>query len=175
MIARLWRRLRTSYQLARDPVEYARRQGVRIGRDCRLIGTNSGTFGSEPFLVELGDHVTLAGGVQFITHDGGVWVFRAEEPDIEVFGSIRVGSNVFIGFGSIIMPGCNIGDNVVIGAGSVVTRDVEAGTVAAGVPARRLCSLQEYRIKIKDRATHIRSLALEQKTRVLWQRFQRRD
>ena len=66
------------FLIASDPVSYARRIGVRVGRDCRLIGIDRATFGSEPYLVSIGDHGTITDGVRFITHDGGVWVFRKE-------------------------------------------------------------------------------------------------
>ena len=49
---------------------------------------------------------------------------------------IRIGHNVWIGGGAIILPGVTIGDNTLIGAGSVVTRDVPAGVTAVGNPAR---------------------------------------
>jgi maltose O-acetyltransferase len=49
---------------------------------------------------------------------------------------IRIGRNVWIGGGAIILPGVSIGDDALIGAGSVVTRDISAGAVAFGNPAR---------------------------------------
>jgi maltose O-acetyltransferase len=49
---------------------------------------------------------------------------------------IRIGDNVWIGGGAIVLPGVTIGDDAVIGAGSVVTRDVPAGDVVVGNPAR---------------------------------------
>ena len=49
---------------------------------------------------------------------------------------VRVGDNVWIGGGAILMPGVTVGDNVVIGAGSVVTRDIPSNTVACGNPCR---------------------------------------
>jgi maltose O-acetyltransferase len=49
---------------------------------------------------------------------------------------VRIGQNVWIGGGAIILPGVTIGDDAVIGAGSVVTRDVPAGATAFGNPAR---------------------------------------
>lgn len=51
---------------------------------------------------------------------------------------ITVGSNVWLGGGAIVCPGVTIGDDTVVGAGAVVTRDLPAGVVAAGVPARVL-------------------------------------
>src|SRR5581483_3106907 len=51
---------------------------------------------------------------------------------------VRIGSNVWIGGGAIVLPGVTIGDDAVIGAGSVVTRDVLPGVTVAGNPARIL-------------------------------------
>lgn len=159
--------LLTRYRAWRDPIGTARRLGVQVGRDCRILGNALAIFGSEPYLVSVGDHVTITNGVQFVTHDGGVWVFRKEDPEIDVFGRIRVGNNVFIGVRTIILPGVTIGDNCVIGAGSVVTRDVPSETVAAGVPARVICSLTEYREKVRAKAVHMRSLPRGEKRKWL--------
>ena len=52
--------------------------------------------------------------------------------------SVRIGDNVWIGAGVVIVPGVTIGDNAVIGAGSVVTRDIPANVVAVGNPCRVL-------------------------------------
>jgi acetyltransferase-like isoleucine patch superfamily enzyme len=78
--------------------------------------------------------------VRFETHDGGVWVARSAHPQIDMVKPIVVGSNVFLGYGAIVMPGVTIGDNVVIGAGAVVTRDIPANSVAVG--SRRASSAQ---------------------------------
>jgi acetyltransferase-like isoleucine patch superfamily enzyme len=104
------------------------------------------TFSTEPYLVTIGDHVE-ATSVHFETHDGGVWVFREEIPGLDVIKRVTVGSNVYIGFGSIVLPGVTIGDNVVIGAGSVVTRDIPSNSVAVGVPARVIKSVSAYKEK----------------------------
>jgi acetyltransferase-like isoleucine patch superfamily enzyme len=159
-------------RLARtDPVRYARSIGVHVGRECRLIGVSRETFGSEPYLIRLGDHVTITAGVRFVTHDGGVWVMRREFPNIDVFGTIEIGSNVFIGLNAILMPGIRIGDDCVIGAGSVVVKDVPSGTVAAGVPARPLRTLAEYRQRTLDAAVHIRDLPEVEKRAHLEKQF----
>ncbi|WP_304610570.1 acyltransferase [Oryzibacter oryziterrae] len=143
------------YQKHRDPVRYARKLGVTIGKDCRLLGAD---FSTEPYLVTLGDHVS-ATKVQFLTHDGSVWVFRDEEPEIDLVRPIRVGNNVFIGFGAIVLPGVTIGDNVVIGAGSVVAKDIPSNCVAAGVPAKVIRSLEEYKSKTMKNVDRTKSLS----------------
>ena len=59
--------------------------------------------------------------------------------------AITIGDDVWIGGGSIILPGVTIGNNVIIGAGSVVTKDVPDNTLAYGNPCRIIRNL-----KIKD-------------------------
>ena len=55
---------------------------------------------------------------------------------LEFGRTVRIGRHVWIGAGAIILPGVSIGDDALIGAGSVVTRDVPAGAIALGNPAR---------------------------------------
>lgn len=143
----------------RDPVGFARSIGVKVGKGCRLINVS---FSSEPYLVTLGNHVS-ATATRFETHDGGVWVFRGELPEIDVVRPITVGDNVFIGYGSVILPGVTIGDNVVIGAGSIVSRDIPSNSVAAGVPCRVLKSLDDYRAGVSMRSDPTKSLSGEGK------------
>lgn len=57
---------------------------------------------------------------------------------------VRIGSNVWIGASSVILPGVTIGDNTVIGAGSVVTRDIPANVVAVGNPCRVLREISDH-------------------------------
>ena len=132
-----------------------------------------GTFGSEPYLVTLGDHVTVTEGVRFVTHDGGVWVFRQQDPELDVFGPVSVGNNVFIGLRAILMPGVSIGDNCVIGAGAVVTRNVPDGTVVAGVPAKPIGTTEAYQGKVAEKASRIRSLPARERREALNHMFPR--
>jgi acetyltransferase-like isoleucine patch superfamily enzyme len=120
------------------------RQGLVLGRNVRIIGRPE--FGSEPYLIEVGDDVTISSHVTFVTHDGATWVFRrrAEYEGLQRFGRIKIGDNCFIGTRAVILPGVSIGDNCVVGAGAVVSRPVPANTVVAGSPARFVCTFEEY-------------------------------
>jgi acetyltransferase-like isoleucine patch superfamily enzyme len=167
----MFRKLRRLLLMKREPVAYARTIGVKVGARCRLLGLTDKTFGSEPYLVRLGDHVTVTSGVSFITHDGGVWVFRDECPDIDIVAPIVVGDNVFIGINSIIMPGVKIGNDCVVAAGSVVTRSVPDGMVVGGVPAKVIKSTADYRAGVLERSLQIKGLSGEAKRSHLLQLF----
>jgi acetyltransferase-like isoleucine patch superfamily enzyme len=171
MYSRLASHILRQWKIKRDPIRYARSIGVQVGHNCRFVGFDAATFGSEPYLVRLGDHVTITTGVRFITHDGGVWIFRDQIPDIDIVQPIIVGNNVFVGVGSILLPGVHIGDNCVIGAGSVVTKDVPPNTVVAGVPARVIQSREEYFSKVKAKGMPIRNLPPDQKRSWLIQKY----
>lgn len=123
---------------------YFRKKGYTIGKNNRIFVTE---LAGEPFLVKIGNHCTITEGVKFITHDGGAWIFRGEIPDLNVFGKIEIKDNCFIGINSIILPNVTIGPNSVVGAGSIVTKDVPPNTVVAGIPAQKLCSIEEYKEK----------------------------
>lgn len=167
MILGAVRQLRRWYLASRRPVAYARSIGVTVGERCRFLGLRPGTFGSEPYLVHIGNHVTITGGVQFITHDGGVWIFRDEHPALDVIAPITVEDNVFIGIRAVIMPGVRIGRDSVVGAGAVVTRDVPPGSVVAGVPARVIRTVDQYRTSALARGIPSKPLAADAKRRLL--------
>ncbi len=64
---------------------------------------------------------------------------------------ITIADNVWLGGGVIVCPGVRIGENTVVGAGAVVTRDLPAGVVAVGVPARVLREISERdRVEVPD-------------------------
>jgi len=155
----------------RNPTLYARWLGVTVGERCRLIDAKSITFGSEPFLIVIGNHVTVAQGVSFLTHDGAVDLFRHESPLAESFAPISVGDNSFIGQKAILMPGVRIGTGCVIGAGAVVTKDVPDGCVAAGVPARILCRTEDWWTKTQPSLLHLRGLPPARKREALLEHF----
>ena len=96
--------------------------------------------------VSIGRECIVADRVMLIDFDHGV--VDVERP-IRLQGiykrDVRVGHNVWIGYGACFLRGVNVGDNAVVGTSSVVTRDVPANAVAGGVPARVLRMRDEPR------------------------------
>jgi hypothetical protein len=156
-----------------DPVAFHRRRGVTIGERVEVIGGGPHTFGSEPYLVTIGDDVTISHDVDFITHDGGLRVVRDRWPGACLYAPISVGQRVFIGAHAVLMPGVTVGDGAVIGVMSVVTKDVPPGTVVAGVPARPVRSVEEYAAATRDRWIDTTGMSASQKEKLLRQRFDR--
>lgn len=149
------------------PIKYAKKIGVKVGKNCRLINVS---FSTEPYLVELGNHVS-ATCTRFETHDGGVWVIRDKQPDIDVVKPIKIGNNVFLGYGSVVLPGVTIGDNVVIGAYSVVSRDIPDNMVAAGIPAKIIKPLEDYQKKVIATGDNTKKLTPQEKKNYYLQKY----
>ncbi len=139
-----------SYNLANLYRNYC---GVKIGKNCRFTG--SPNWGSEPYLIEIGDNVTITQRVTFHTHDGGVGLFRKEHPGINIFGKIKIGNNVFVGSHTIFLPGVTVGNNVIIAAGSVISKDIPDNVVVGGVPAKIIKSIDEYKNKALKNAVYV--------------------
>lgn len=128
----------------RNPVKYSRSLGVTVGNGVRFTGMPD--YGSEPWLISIGDNVLITAEVRFITHDGSVKVLRnldSKYKSVIKFGRIIVDDGAFIGVRSTIMPNVRIGKNAVVAACSCVTRDVPDNAIAAGVPARVIGTVQE--------------------------------
>ncbi len=150
-------------------VRALRRQGVRIGEGCMVYTT---LFSTEPYLVEIGDHVAISSGTSFITHDGSCWIFE-DHPDMDVFGRIEVGSNTFFGMNCTILPGARIGSNCIIGSGSVVRGVFPDGSVVLGNPARvvmKTSLLKQLLVNHRHRLD-TRHLLPKEKERILRRHF----
>ena len=109
---------------------------TRIGERCYLWG------GAETGRIILGDEVSLAPGV-FITASDYRFVagkpFR-QQPRRE--RDVVIGNDVWLGARVVVTAGVTIGDGCIVGAGAVVTKDLPAGSIAAGVPARVIAQRQ---------------------------------
>jgi acetyltransferase-like isoleucine patch superfamily enzyme len=108
---------------------------ISIGAGCFL---NKNTMLAATELIEIGDHVMFAnhcfvGDAEHRYRDPTTPItWQGFEPK----GPVRIGSNCWFGAGCVVTGGVRIGDRSVIGANSVVTRDLPAGVIAAGAPAR---------------------------------------
>lgn len=127
-------RLRGDYTLER-----LQQMGLTFGRN---FNPQQGYYldPSHCWLITIGDDVTFGPRVQLYAHDASMH----QALGYTKIAPIVIGDRVFIGAGSIILPGVRIGDDCVIGSGSVVTRDIPAGTVCAGNPARKICDTAAF-------------------------------
>lgn len=153
-------------------IDYYRNLGVEIGEGVIFLSDES-SFGSEPYLVSIGNNCLVSGGANFLTHDGGMWVLNnmGLKKKADKFGQIKIGNNVFIGLNVIVMPGVEIGDNCVIGTGSIVTKNVDSESVVAGVPARRICSIYEYNNKNQEKIDYTYGINPIKKKEYLMKKF----
>lgn len=141
-------RLIQRYVLGRTPeqIELACliKKGLKIGK-ATTINAGFNIDSAWPWLIHIGDHVTISTNVTILAHDASTNIVRQSTK----LGRVTIGNHVFVGTGTIILCGVTIGDNVVIGAGSVVTQSLPSNGVYAGVPTRRICSIDAYREKYK--------------------------
>ncbi|WP_338139459.1 acyltransferase [Priestia megaterium] len=152
--------------------EFLKKKGhIKMGNNCQVFDNVS--FGSEPYLIELGDNVRITKGVNFITHDGGVWVLRNNGllKNADIFGRIKIGHNVHIGINAVIMPGVTIGDNVIVGVGAIVTKDVPPNSVVAGIPAKVIKSIDEYFEKNKTIVDFTKHMSPSEKKTYLLEKY----
>lgn len=123
--------------------------GMKVGKNFqRLNGVILDP--SHCWLIEIGDNVTIAPRVHILCHDASTKYFL----DCTKIGRVTIGSNVFIGAESVVLPGVTIGSNVIIGANSTVTHNIPDGTVVVGSPAKPICTIGEYLQKEKTRMQH---------------------
>lgn len=162
--------IRGRYLRSKNTIKYWREKGTVIGEGCEIYSTAD--FGSEPYLISIGNHVRINAGVLLITHDGGVWVLRKylkllNASQLDLFGRITIGNNVHIGTNAIIMPGVHIGNNCIIGCGAIVTKDVPDNSISVGIPAHVIESLDDYYEKHKNDFDYTKEMNCEQKKKYL--------
>jgi acetyltransferase-like isoleucine patch superfamily enzyme len=121
---------------------YLRHLGGAVGSECRILTTS---FGSEPWLITIGNNVTITSGVKILTHDGATWLMRDEKGRRYSYKKTKIGNNVFIGVNAIIMPGVIISDEVIVAAGSVVTKSIPQGSIVGGNPAKVIGDFHDYK------------------------------
>jgi len=152
-------------------LETLRSRGLVLGRN---VSFQEGVFldPTHCFLISIGDDCVFAPNVRLIAHDASTKLVAGATR----LGCIRIGSRCFLGDSVIVLPGVSIGDDCVIGAGSVVSRDVPAGSVAAGNPAHVVKPTGEYRaqhLRLREQGRtfaagyHIPGITVERREEVL--------
>lgn len=134
-------------------IAWLRKQGVQIGRDVRFHTPWSIKIDTQhPWMITIGNNVNITADCSILQHDWS-WLVVQQTTGV-LYGScakVIIGNNVFIGQKTLILQGAQIGDNTIIGGGSVVTGKLEGNAVYAGVPTRKLCDLDTFVQKLKDR------------------------
>jgi maltose O-acetyltransferase len=124
-LRRRWRKLRA--------------RGMKIGKGVNLpMSTWIDT--DHCFLISIGDNCGFGDSCAILAHDA----MPNEYLDATKIGRVTIGESCHFGMRTIILPGVEIGARCVIGSGSVVIKDIPAGSVAAGNPAKVICTLDEY-------------------------------
>lgn len=114
-------------------IDFYREVGYQIGDRCRIF---SDLTSAEPYLVLIGNNVTISTGCIFLTHDNSI-IKVSEGKYTDLFGKIEIGNDCFIGANSIILPGVKLEDRTIVAAGSVVTKSVnKSGQIIGGNPAK---------------------------------------
>lgn len=138
MLKKIYKRVFNKHQLTKE--EMWRNRGVTIGENFDAPDSVIDyCFG---YLVEIGDNVTLS-GTTVLAHDGSTKKILGYSK----VGPVIIGNNVFVGYGSIILPNTRIGNNVIVGAGTIVSKDIPDNVVVVQGDKntyRILCTYDEY-------------------------------
>lgn len=120
-------------------LEMLRAAGLETGERVRI---EAGAYLDPDFawLISIGDDSVLSPKVVVLVHDAST----RKHIGYTRISPVRIGSKVYVGACSVILPGVTIGDGAIVAAGSIVRHDVEPGTVVGGVPARVIGSVDEY-------------------------------
>lgn len=144
LIKKLYNKM-TKVNNQQKELEYLITQGLKVGKNFHM-NANLVIDSRWPWLISIGDDVTISSNVTILAHDASTNVVKCHTK----LGKVEIGNNVFIGMGSIVLCNVHIGDNVVIGAGSVVTHDCPSNGVYAGNPAIRISSIADFEQKNRD-------------------------
>lgn len=148
-IRRLWRTLRL--YISKDRNVYLRKAHifVNFGEHSTMSARKIPLY---PELIWIGNNVRLAANVTMVPHDmiHAMLNHRISQDKEEAshfreyIGCIRLEDNIFVGANSTILANVCIGSNTIIGAGTLVNKDLDGGYVYAGVPAKKICTFDEF-------------------------------
>ncbi|WBW98959.1 acyltransferase [Oceanirhabdus sp. W0125-5] len=113
--------------------------GMKVGSNCSIHPGVIFDY-SHCWMINIGNNVTIAPQAYLLAHDAST----KKLINYTKIGSITIEDNVFIGARALIMPGVTIGENSIVAAGAIVTKNVPPNTVAAGIPAKVVSTIEEY-------------------------------
>lgn len=136
-------------------VKYLKKQGIQIGDGTIFYEPITNVIDVQnPKLLSFGENVRITTGVKILTHDYSWSVITGVYGEcLGGVAPVKIGNNVFIGMDAVVTAGVTIGDNVIIGAGSVITKDCDSNYVYAGVPGKKIMSLEDFYYKKKAEAS----------------------
>ena len=151
----LWRRFIFNYAYKAYIFEFAykhhlrpaiwRSLGCKVGKNVHIGHGVRIDFGNAN-RITVEDDVVIANGVTMWCHRRDMSGYRVGMKAVNLpakYGDIHLGKGCYIGLNATIMPGVHIGEGAVIGSCALVTKDIPAWTVAAGVPAKVIKTIQE--------------------------------
>lgn len=177
---RLWQTIRLWIMMSsKSRVQYLREKNIfgYIGNDVTIMDRKIPLYAQ---LIKIHNNVRIASNVSFVTHDITHAMLNKrpnnEKVNNETVGCIEVMDNVFVGTNVTILSNVLIGPNAIVAAGAVVTKDVPPNSVVGGVPAKVICSLDEYIAKRKttypDELKPARQEVSEVLAEYLWKEFE---
>ena len=132
-------------------IKYLRSKGVQIGSGCTFRNRSTIRIDiTRPSLITIGNNVDFNMNFQILTHDYTTSVFKRKYGEfINSSGRVKIGNNIYFGTNCVVLKGVEIGDNCIIGAGSIVSKSIPSNSVAVGIPAKVVCSVEEFYEKRK--------------------------
>ncbi len=178
-----WLRIRHTIGMYLTPNPYKRAQYCKkhnvfyhMGDKCMVMFRKIPLY---PKLISFGDNVWVASQVTFIPHDAIHYMLNIRDKSYrfqEFLGCIDIKDNVFIGSNSTILPNVVIGSDTIIAAGTLVNKNIEGRGVYAGVPARLICSFDNFIERRKEYPTIVikkdgKGGLSEETVKECWDRF----
>lgn len=129
-------------QKGKNQIDLLKEKGLVIGDNTTILSPDcfDATY---PWLIEVGDNCLFSTEVKILAHDASTLFVS----DYARIGRVTIGNNVYLGYRTTVLCNVKIGDNVIVGAQSLVNKDLPSNGVYAGVPARYMCSIEDYRQK----------------------------
>lgn len=127
-------------------VAFFRKKGVTVGANCHIY---SNIVTVEPYLIKIGDNVTISSNVTFVTHDNSINKVDRSLPNL--YGEIVIGNNCFVGQNATVLYGVELKDDIIVAAGSVVANSFnDKRIIIGGNPAKIIGTWDSFYEKYKE-------------------------